>query len=259
MALREGGSLPQNDRRPRSGRVSDRKTDPEIISKDHIPTVNRSYKLGVDRFPPQPCCQSPTCRLACAVARTRPRPRQLSGPASAALRSFLFPPGKRTPPAVPHRLAVLSISRGPAPAEEALKKTDPKDGRKAHGRKHTFASTQRISLPTPAGYLPFLFFRAPQNKLTKTKYSSPRALAADDAPTHWQQRRGNVISDEGRDDSPLLLRGGRRRRWEKREERGRGPERDAVPPAPGSLHPQSFPFCRGQLPAAATTPALFLL
>jgi hypothetical protein len=32
-----GGPLPQNGRRPRSGRVSDRKTDPEILPGDHIP------------------------------------------------------------------------------------------------------------------------------------------------------------------------------------------------------------------------------
>jgi hypothetical protein len=38
------------------------------------------------------------------------------------------------------------------------------------------------------------------------------------------------------------------------EERRGGSEQDAVPPALGSLHPQSFPFCRGQLPAATTTP-----
>jgi hypothetical protein len=38
MALREGGPLPQNGRRPRSERVSDRETDPEIIPGDHIPT-----------------------------------------------------------------------------------------------------------------------------------------------------------------------------------------------------------------------------
>jgi hypothetical protein len=37
MALREGGPLPQNGRRPRSGRVSDRETDPEILPGDHIP------------------------------------------------------------------------------------------------------------------------------------------------------------------------------------------------------------------------------
>jgi hypothetical protein len=36
-----GDPLPQNGRRPRSGRVSDRETDPEIIPKDHIPTFKR--------------------------------------------------------------------------------------------------------------------------------------------------------------------------------------------------------------------------
>jgi hypothetical protein len=40
MALREGGPLPHNGRRPRSGRVSDRETDPEIIPGDHIPTFS---------------------------------------------------------------------------------------------------------------------------------------------------------------------------------------------------------------------------
>jgi hypothetical protein len=33
-----GGPLPHNGRRPRSGRVSDRFPDPEIIPGDHIPT-----------------------------------------------------------------------------------------------------------------------------------------------------------------------------------------------------------------------------
>jgi hypothetical protein len=33
-----GGPLPHNGRRPRSGRVSDRFPDPEIIPRDHIPT-----------------------------------------------------------------------------------------------------------------------------------------------------------------------------------------------------------------------------
>jgi hypothetical protein len=37
-AVRAGGPLPQNGRRPRSRRVSDRETDPEIIPGDHIPT-----------------------------------------------------------------------------------------------------------------------------------------------------------------------------------------------------------------------------
>jgi hypothetical protein len=35
-----GGPLPQNGRRPRSGRVSDRETDPKIIPGDHIPTFS---------------------------------------------------------------------------------------------------------------------------------------------------------------------------------------------------------------------------
>jgi hypothetical protein len=37
------GPLPQNGRRPRSGRVSDRETDPEILPGDHIP--NTSYLI----------------------------------------------------------------------------------------------------------------------------------------------------------------------------------------------------------------------
>jgi hypothetical protein len=39
-----GGALPQNGRRPRSGRVSDRETDPEIIPRDHIPTLFCRYQ-----------------------------------------------------------------------------------------------------------------------------------------------------------------------------------------------------------------------
>jgi hypothetical protein len=54
MALREGGPLPQNGRRPRSGRVSDREIDPEIIPRDHIPTVGTVAALGAlaEALPP---------------------------------------------------------------------------------------------------------------------------------------------------------------------------------------------------------------
>jgi hypothetical protein len=38
MALREGGHCHNNGRRSRSGRVSNRDSDPEIIPRDHIPT-----------------------------------------------------------------------------------------------------------------------------------------------------------------------------------------------------------------------------
>jgi hypothetical protein len=48
MALREGGPLPQNGRRPRSGRVSDRETDPEILSGDHIPNRFNLQQLYPD-------------------------------------------------------------------------------------------------------------------------------------------------------------------------------------------------------------------
>jgi hypothetical protein len=37
VALRERGPTAIHGRRPRSGRVSDRKTDPEIRPGDHIP------------------------------------------------------------------------------------------------------------------------------------------------------------------------------------------------------------------------------
>jgi hypothetical protein len=37
VTLRERGPTAIHDRRPRSGRVSDRETDPEIRPGDHIP------------------------------------------------------------------------------------------------------------------------------------------------------------------------------------------------------------------------------
>jgi hypothetical protein len=36
-----GGHCHNNGRRPRSGRVSDRDSDPEIIPRDHIPNMSR--------------------------------------------------------------------------------------------------------------------------------------------------------------------------------------------------------------------------
>jgi hypothetical protein len=42
VALRERGSTAIHSRRPQSGRVSDRETDPEIHPRDHIPN-NTTY------------------------------------------------------------------------------------------------------------------------------------------------------------------------------------------------------------------------
>jgi hypothetical protein len=39
VPLRERGPIAIHGRRPRSGRVSDRETDPEIRPEDHIPNI----------------------------------------------------------------------------------------------------------------------------------------------------------------------------------------------------------------------------
>jgi hypothetical protein len=41
VALRERGPTAIHSRRPRSGRVSDQETDPEIRPEDHIPNKNQ--------------------------------------------------------------------------------------------------------------------------------------------------------------------------------------------------------------------------
>jgi hypothetical protein len=47
VALRERGPTAIHDRRPRSGRVSDRETDPEIRLGDHIPNTRTLRQVGV--------------------------------------------------------------------------------------------------------------------------------------------------------------------------------------------------------------------
>jgi hypothetical protein len=70
MALREGGPTATNGRRPRSGRVWDRDpatgSDPEIIPRDHIPTIVGQLLPSLVQ-----------CRRSAALERTRARARCL--------------------------------------------------------------------------------------------------------------------------------------------------------------------------------------
>jgi hypothetical protein len=73
MTLREGGPLPHNDRRPRSGRVSDRFPDPEIIPGDHIPTGTTKLNR-VNNFQNLEACRGEeTTDVACREPLSHPK------------------------------------------------------------------------------------------------------------------------------------------------------------------------------------------